>query len=462
MNKIKLNKNIIKMIIADLKNKVVGGHIGNVTIINSTCVVLSFSFYRKGKLLISLDKNAPYISEINDVEMVSTIDGGFSSQLRHHIRDAYIFDIKLINDDSIICFELKQRIDEFTIEDKFMYVELIPLKPNIIVTRKDQSVVFATHYGNKDEKRSLVTNQIYLPPAKEIREENNEIPSLDDINKYGIKIYEKALIKRKKERFENVFKLIKNKIKLLNRKIPVLEKEITDGEEGLSYQDLGNACYYMDIEELISLFKASNKEYDQTLSSIDNANLCFKRYKKSKHKIQEANKQLEIALKDLEYYQHLLDQCDIGNEEDLGQIQAMLFPNKKVKPQERKILKNKGPYQIKLEKSTILFGRNDVQNDNLTFKLAHYKDTFVHISNYPGAHIIIKSDKLDDETLLTACEIALLLSKKDDGDIDYTEVKNVKKTEKLGLVKIKEHKTVHLNNIRNSTKQLLKLATKRG
>lgn len=73
----------------------------------------------------------------------------------------------------------------------------------------------------------------------------------------------------------------------------------------------------------------------------------------------------------------------------------------------------------------------------------------------PGSHVIIASDSIAKDDLLLGAEIALILSNRQDGDVDYTLVKNVKKGGKPGLVILKEYKTIHLNKIRESTVELI-------
>lgn len=445
-------------IIDELNARFLKNHISNVVIFNSKLVILHFSFYRKGKLFISLDKNEPLIFENNYKESYETINNGFSMQLRHHIKDGFIYNIEQFNNDSIIKIDFKRSKSEFEYESKSIYIELIPLKPNIIVTNEENIIVFASHYDK--EKRQIENGKYYVPPIKdhEIKKENAY--SYLDLIKYGEKIFKSAISIRRKEKFAKSFAFVKNKIKLLKKKIPILNKEIKEGQDGLIYKELGDCCYYLNKEELIALFNENNKKYDVQITPIENAQHCFKLYKKSKNKINEANKQLQIAIDDLNYFEHLQNQLNNGNEDDLKQIESNLFPNKKVLKHDKKVIKNYQPYFIKHLNATFYFGHNDLQNDHLTFKVAHYNDTFMHIHNYPGAHIVIKSEKINNDQLLFGAEMALILSNKETGDIDYCLVRHVKKGDKLGLVKLKEYKTIHLNKVSLKTKHLIKTANR--
>ncbi len=105
-------------IIDELNNRFLKNHISNVVIFNSKMVILHFSFYRKGKLFISLDKNTPLIFEGNYLDSYETINNGFSMQLRHHIKDGFIYNIEQFNNDSIIKIDFKRSISEFEYEMK--------------------------------------------------------------------------------------------------------------------------------------------------------------------------------------------------------------------------------------------------------------------------------------------------------------------------------------------------------
>jgi predicted ribosome quality control (RQC) complex YloA/Tae2 family protein len=81
----------------------------------------------------------------------------------------------------------------------------------------------------------------------------------------------------------------------------------------------------------------------------------------------------------------------------------------------------------------ILVGRNNLQNDKLTFKIAAPGDLWFHTQKIPGSHVIVKAQPgmaIDDETLNYACQIAVYFSKGRKSTkvpVDYTQRKNVKK-----------------------------------
>ena len=80
----------------------------------------------------------------------------------------------------------------------------------------------------------------------------------------------------------------------------------------------------------------------------------------------------------------------------------------------------------------ILVGKNNLQNDALTLKIADKHDIWFHIKNYAGSHVVVVTDGKTppDSTLEEAAVLAATFSSADAGakvEVDYTEVKNVKK-----------------------------------
>ena len=77
-------------------------------------------------------------------------------------------------------------------------------------------------------------------------------------------------------------------------------------------------------------------------------------------------------------------------------------------------------------------GKNNYQNDELTFKFAAPNDWWFHAKNIPGSHVVVKTggDVLSDSTFEEAARLAAFYSKgksQDKVEIDYTEKRNVKK-----------------------------------
>ena len=103
----------------------------------------------------------------------------------------------------------------------------------------------------------------------------------------------------------------------------------------------------------------------------------------------------------------------------------------------------------------ILYGKNASSNNELTFKVATKDDWYLHIKDYHGAHIIIEDPNPSNEVKLVAAELALILSNKSAGEIMIAKMKDVKKGHALGEANLLNYSTIVLNEVRESTKELL-------
>ena len=80
----------------------------------------------------------------------------------------------------------------------------------------------------------------------------------------------------------------------------------------------------------------------------------------------------------------------------------------------------------------ILIGHNNKQNDKLTLKLARHEDIWLHIKNFAGSHVVIKTEgkEVPDSTIIEAAEYAAWFSKarsSPKAEVDYTFIRHVKK-----------------------------------
>ena len=108
---------------------------------------------------------------------------------------------------------------------------------------------------------------------------------------------------------------------------------------------------------------------------------------------------------------------------------------------------------IEKDNYIILYGRNNIENDNLTFKVSSKSDYWFHVKDIPSSHVIVKTDRLTDEIIMEAAQIAAHFSKGLVGDrlsVDYTLRKNVSKPNgaKAGFVIYNNQKTVIIDKIK--------------
>ena len=443
-----------KEIVDELKKKIVGCKINNITVINSHDFLCSLSMVKHEKLLISLNHQHPFLSLINVNEVAPTIMGKLNELLRKLLKEAYIVDIDLVNNDRIVCFKMQKANDYYEKVLFSVYLECIPQRANLVFVDQDNKIMHALHYSPITSNRPILNGLSYeLPACGELKEEK-DIPSLEEIKKEAERYYIDALNVHRKEKFTPLYRYIKTRIKSLNKKIVVLEKEIKEAESRLDDVDHGNVILaYLNEKELLEQYiKDNNLPWDDSKSAVENANLFFKRYKKCKRTIEMAKIEIQKAKDESDYLNYLLASSQYMNDDELLALSMELLPKLS---QKKKTLPIK--YGVVIVNGVkILYGKNASSNNELTFKVATKDDYYLHIKDYHGAHVIIKDSNPSNEVKLVAAELCLVLSNKDAGDVMITSMKNVKKGHALGEANLLSYSTITLSNVRESTIALLR------
>ena len=137
------------------------------------------------------------------------------------------------------------------------------------------------------------------------------------------------------------------------------------------------------------------------------------------------------------YLASVLDELDrAANEGDIAEIRRELTETGYLKaPRGKKPPRERPSAPLRYVSSTgfeILVGRSNLQNDQLTTKIARKGDLWLHTKNVHGSHVIVRCDgaALDEQTIAEAASLAVTHSQAAAGGktpVDYTRAKNVKK-----------------------------------
>ena len=441
-----------KKIVKEIKEKIVGCRINNITVINSHDFLCTLSMIKDEKLLISLDHQHPFISLINVNKCEPTIVGALNEALRKHLKDAFIVDISLDNDDRIVHFIIQKANDYYEKVVTHLYLECIPQRANLVFVNENNKIIHALHYSGITTARPILNGLSYEYPNKGVLKDE-EVPSLEDIKKQAINYYENALLVHKKEKFTPLYRYIKTRIKSLEKKSKVLAIEVKEAETHLGDADIGNylLAFQYDQNELEQYLKDNNISLDKSKSLVDNANAYFKKYKKSKRTIEMATIEINKAKEESDYLSYLLSSSQFMNDDELLSLSQELLPKKHLK---KKVSPIKCSYII-YDNVKISFGKNASSNNELTFKIANKDDTYLHIKDYHGAHVIIHDSNPSNAVKFIAAELCLILSNKTAGDIMITSMKNVKKGHVLGEANLLNYSTITLTSVREETISLI-------
>lgn len=177
---------------------------------------------------------------------------------------------------------------------------------------------------------------------------------------------------------------------------------------------------------------------DPELSAIENAKRYYDRYSKLKRTYEALTHLIEETKEELAHLESIRLALDIAEgEDDLATIRdelAQFGYMKRVKTEKGKQRRHKSlPMHFVTEDGfSIYVGRNNYQNDELTFKFASGNDWWFHAKGEAGSHVILKNDgrEIPDRVFEQAASAAAYFSKlhnADKAEIDYLEKKNVKK-----------------------------------
>lgn len=208
---------------------------------------------------------------------------------------------------------------------------------------------------------------------------------------------------------------------------------------------------------------------DVKQSPAKNAQHYFKKYGKAKTAVKEKQIQLEENDGEIKYLESVL--AFLENTDDVDEIESIR--NELVETGYVRRRKQQGGFKEKKYKSaphrytlsngmTVLVGKNNKENDYLTFNTAGNRDIWLHTKDIPGSHVIVQSSgqDLDEKAIFEAAAIAAYHSKartSENVPVDYVPVKYVKKPAgaKPGMVIFTNNRTVWVNpalpNQSNST-----------
>lgn len=181
---------------------------------------------------------------------------------------------------------------------------------------------------------------------------------------------------------------------------------------------------------------------DPTLTAKENAQKYFEKYGKMKRTYEALSELTKEVKEEIEHLESISNALDIAlYEEDLAQIKEELIEsgyirrkggNRREGSKKQKIT-SKPFHYISSDGFHMYVGKNNFQNDELTFKFATGNDWWFHAKQMPGSHVIVKTEnaeELPDRTFEEAARLAAYYSKgrgQEKVEIDYIQKKHVKK-----------------------------------
>ena len=259
---------------------------------------------------------------------------------------------------------------------------------------------------------------------------------------------ERNTVSRIHQKSTDLRKILTNSLERSYKKRDLQQKQIKDTEKREKFRIYGELLntYGYGIQEGEKSFRCLNYydnteitiPLDPTLSAQENAVRYFDKYNKQKRTFEATSRQLEQTEAEIEHLESISTFLDIARkEEDLAQIKEELTEYGYIKRhfsggKKQKKAVSRPFHYLSSDGFHIYVGKNNYQNEELTFKLASGNDWWFHAKGIPGSHVIVKTEgkELPDRVFEEAGALAAYYSRgrgQDKVEIDYIQKKNLKK-----------------------------------
>ena len=173
---------------------------------------------------------------------------------------------------------------------------------------------------------------------------------------------------------------------------------------------------------------------DKALTPNQNAQRYFKKYQKLKEAVKHLTGLIEETKETIQYLESVETALSQANLTEIAEIREELIQTGFIRRRQReKIQKRKKPekYLSTDGQTIILVGRNNLQNDELTFKMAKKEELWFHAKDIPGSHVVITGNlQPNDEVKTDAAELAAYFSKARLSNLVQVDMIEVKKLNK--------------------------------
>lgn len=270
---------------------------------------------------------------------------------------------------------------------------------------------------------------------------------------------------RVKQQAGDLERWLQNELNKLNLKLKKLQKDLDHASKLDKFQLYGELLmanlyqfekgmkevtvtnYYSDNGEQITIPISERK------TPVENAQSYYAKYNKAKNALIMVKEQMDKTKNEIQYFEMILSQVGQASPADIEEIREELaeqgYLRMRATKRKKKPTKPSPEQFISSSGIAISVGKNNKQNDYLTFKLAKKTDIWLHTKDIPGSHVVIHSNDPDETTLFEAATLSAYYSKARESSsvpVDYTEIRQVKKPNgaKPGFVIYFEQKTLYV------------------
>ena len=274
---------------------------------------------------------------------------------------------------------------------------------------------------------------------------------------------DKAERDRVKQQASELIRRVENELQKNRQKLKKQEKELLATENAEEFRQKGELLTTFlhqvpnDQDQVVLDNYYTNQPItialDKALTPNQNAQKYFKRYQKLKEAVKYLTELIEETKSTILYLESVETVLNQAGLDEIAEIRDELIQTGFIRRRQReKIQKRKKPekYLASDGKTIILVGRNNLQNEELTFKIARKEELWFHAKDIPGSHVVISGNlNPSDEVKTDAAELAAYYSKgrlSNLVQVDMIEVKKLNKPTggKPGFVTYTGQKTLRV------------------
>lgn len=302
----------------------------------------------------------------------------------------------------------------------------ILIKPD--KTAADFAPVFIGQYGNAAEIRSAFTmneavEEFYLRRDRDARMKNHSAALMKTVSNNLTRARKKLALLQ-----ENLKEAMqRDKYRVYGDLLTANLYRINKGDKSITVEN-----YYLEGMPKVTI------PLDEAKAPSQNVKSYYNKYKKAKNAEIYSREQTEKTTREITYLESVeMSLENASSLSEIGEIRAELEREGYIKSENKKKGKSVSfssqPMEFSVCGYRVLVGRNNVQNDYLTFKIGRSRDMWLHAKNIPGSHTLIKyqDEAFPDEVIEKAASLAAYFSKGKNApktEVDYCPVSHVKKS----------------------------------
>ena len=426
------------------------------------------------RLVISASASLPLIYLSRDNKPSPMTAPNFCMLLRKHIANGRIVGISQPSLERIIRFEIEHLDELGDLCRKSLIVEIMGKHSNIIFCNEKGMIIDSIKHvsAQMSSVREVLPGREYFIPDTmkkenplDIPEENftqellskpmpvgkaiyNSFTGISPVVAEVIRTYysSRDLITRIRQKSSDLRRVVQTALERNRKKYDLQLKQLRDTENRDKYKVYGELIhtYGYNLEDGAKELEALNYYTNEMIkipldpqkTPQENAKKYFDRYNKQKRTFEALSELIKETKDEIDYLESVSKSLDIArSEDDLIQIKEELIESGFIrrKQSSKKVKITSKPFHyISSDGFHMYVGKNNLQNEELTFHFANGGDWWFHAKKAPGSHVIVKTngEELPDRTFEEAARLAAHYSKNSGAEkveVDYVEKKQVKK-----------------------------------